>query len=488
MTATPLSGACIYISPGARQKTLQFAAPPVLAEVLSAMNKRKRAAVILAAGHGTRMKSSTPKVLHPVGGRSMLAHVMAAAAALSPERLAVVIGAQAPVVGDAAKAIRADVAVAVQNPPRGTGDAVRQAAPALKGFNGVVLVLYADTPLVKPATLETLAAKVEAGAAVAALGFQPADPGAYGRLKTNAAGGLEAIIEAKDASAEELKIGFVNSGVMAVDAAFLARALPQLKDDNAKKEFYLTDIVAIARSEGLSCAVAEAPADEVAGVNSRAELSEAEAIFQKRARAAAMDGGATLIDPATVYFSWDTAIAHDVLIEPNVFFGPGVTIASGAVIRAHSHLEGAHVGEGASVGPFARLRPGTELSKEAKVGNFVEVKNAKVGEGAKLPHLAYAGDALIGANANLGAGTITCNYDGFSKHRTTIGAGAFIGSNSSLVAPVTIGAGAYVGSGSVITKDVEPDALAVARGRQADFKGWAQRFRASHAAGKKDRS
>lgn len=452
------------------------------------MNKRSVAAVILAAGHGTRMKSSLPKVLHAVGGRSMLAHVMAAAEALAPERLAVVIGAQAPAVGDAARAIRADVAVAVQNPPRGTGDAVKQATPALKGFSGVVLVLYADTPLVAPETLHALAAKVEGGVAVAVLGFRPDDPGAYGRLKTDAAGGLEAIVEAKDASPEELKIGFVNSGVMAVDAEFLLRALPQLKDDNAKKEFYLTDVVAIARREGLACAVAEAAEDEVAGVNSRAELSAAEAIFQKRARLAAMEGGVTLIDPSTVYFAWDTQIESDVVVEPNVFFGPGVAIATGATIRANSHLEGATVGPGASVGPFARLRPGTDLGKDAKVGNFVEVKNAVVGAGAKLPHLTYAGDASIGANANLGAGTITCNYDGFSKHRTEIGAGAFIGSNSALVAPVTIGAGAYVGSGSVITKNVEPDALAVARGRQADFRGWAAKFRSANSARKKEKS
>ena len=452
------------------------------------MNKRKLAAIILAAGHGTRMKSSTPKVLHAVGGRSMLAHVIAAAEALEPLRLAVVIGAQAPVVGEAAKAIRADAAVAVQNPPRGTGDAVKQAAPALDGFSGVVLILYADTPLVTPETLRALAAEVEKGAAVAVLGFRPADPGAYGRLKTNAAGGLEAIVEAKDASPAELAIRFVNSGVMAVDAAFLSRALPQLKDDNAKKEFYLTDIVAIARGEGLSCAVAEAAEDEVAGVNSREELSKAERIFQNRRRKAAMEGGATLIDPGTVYFSWDTAIAHDVVIEPNVYFGPGVSVAAGAHIRANSHIEGAVIGAGASVGPFARLRPGTELSKDVKIGNFVEVKNAKVGEGAKLPHLTYAGDAMIGAGANLGAGTITCNYDGFSKHRTEIGAEAFIGSNSALVAPVSIGARAYVGSGSVITKNVEADALAVARGRQADFKGWAAKFRAANSARKKDKS
>lgn len=451
------------------------------------MNKRAIAAVILAAGHGTRMKSATPKVLHAIGGRSMLAHVMAAAAELSPARLSVVIGSQAPEVGDAAKTIRPDVAIAVQDPPRGTGDAVKQAAPALAGFSGTVLVLYADTPLVTAATLKALSAKVEDGAAVAVLGFKPADPGAYGRLKTNATGSLEAIVEAKDATADELRINFVNSGVMAVDASFLARALPQLKDNNAKKEFYLTDIVAIARREGLTCAVAEASAEEVAGVNSRAELSQAEAIFQKRARAFAMEAGVTLLDPAAVYFAWDTRIANDVVIEPNVYFGEGVQIGSGAVIRACSHIEGASIGENAVVGPFARLRPGAVLARETKVGNFVEIKNSQVGDGAKVPHLTYVGDASVGAQANIGAGTITCNYDGFSKHRTEIGAGAFIGSNSSLVAPVRIGDGAYVGSGSVITKDVEANSLAVARGRQTAFQGWAAKFRAVNAARKKEK-
>lgn len=451
------------------------------------MNKRAIAAVILAAGHGTRMKSSTPKVLHAIGGRSMLAHVMAAAAELSPARLSVVIGSQAPEVGDAARAIRADAAIAVQDPPRGTGDAVRKAAPALEGFSGSALVLYADTPLVKATTLKALVAKVEEGAAVAVLGFRPADPGAYGRLKTDASGALESIVEAKDATADELKINFVNSGVMAVDAPFLARALPQLKDDNAKKEFYLTDIVAIARREGSVCAVVEADAEEMAGVNSRAELSEAEAIFQKRARLSAMEAGVTLIDPTTVFFSWDTRLANDVVVEPNVFFGPGVEIASGALIRACSHIEGARIGEGASVGPFARLRPGAVLARETKVGNFVELKNSQVGDGAKIPHLTYVGDASVGANANIGAGTVTCNYDGFSKHRTEIGAGAFIGSNSSLVAPVKIGDGAYVGSGSVITKDVEADSLAVARGRQSALQGWAAKFRAANAARKKEK-
>lgn len=452
------------------------------------MNQRPLAAVILAAGHGVRMKSSTPKVLHEVGGRSMLAHVMAAAGELSPSRMAVVVGDHAPGVGEAARAERGDVAIAVQAPPRGTGDAVMKAGPALEGFAGVVLVLYADTPLVEAATLKSLAEKIDGGVAVSILGMTPIDPGAYGRLKLGADGSLEAIIEAKDASPEELDIDFVNSGVMAIDSDFLARALPRLNNDNAKGEYYLTDIVAIARGEGLSCAVVEADEDEVVGVNSRVELAVAEEIFQDRRRLQVMEAGVTLIDPSTVYFSYDTEIANDVIIEPNVFFGKGVKIASGATIKAYSHLEGARVGEGASVGPFARLRPGAKLARDSKVGNFVEVKNAELGAGAKVSHLTYIGDASVGAEANIGAGTITCNYDGFSKHKTEIGEGAFIGSNSALVAPVKIGKGAYVGSGSVITKDVEDDALAVARGRQSEIKGWAAKFRAVHSVKKKDKS
>ena len=451
------------------------------------MNKPALAAIILAAGHGTRMKSATPKVLHQVAGRSMLAHAMAAAGALSPSRLAVVIGDHAPGVGDAARAERPDVAVAVQAPPRGTGDAVKKAMPSLDGFSGTVLILYADTPLVEPGTLLALAEKIAGGAAVAVLGFTPDDPGAYGRLKLAADGALDAIIEAKDASPDELEIDFVNSGVMAVDSAFLARALPLLTDANARREFYLTDIVAIARREGLACAVVEADADEVVGVNSRVELAIAEEIFQDRRRLAAMEAGVTLIDPSTVYFSFDTDIANDVVIEPNVYFGKGVRVATGARIKAYSHLEGASVGAGASVGPFARLRPGARLAAGAKGGNFVEGKNADLGEGAKVSHLTYIGDATIGAEANIGAGTITCNYDGFSKHRTEIGEGAFIGSNSALVAPVKIGKGAYVGSGSVITRNVEDDALAVARGRQSEIAGWAAKFRAVHAGKKKDK-
>lgn len=445
------------------------------------MNTPAIAAVILAAGHGTRMKSATPKVLHEIGGRSMLAHAIATATALEPQRVAVVIGDHAPAVGDAAREARADIAVAVQAPPRGTGDAVAKAMPALHGFSGVVVILYADTPLVETATLRALIDKVAAGAAVAVLGFTPEDAGAYGRLKLGPDGALEAIVEAKDASAAELAIDFVNSGVMAVDAGFLARALPQLTNDNAKGEFYLTDIVAIARKAGLRGAVEEADEDEVIGVNSRVELAVAEEIFQDRRRLAAMEAGVTLIDPSTVYFAFDTEIAPDVVVEPNVYFGAGVSVARGARIKASSHLEGAEVGEDCVVGPFARLRPGTRLAAGAKVGNFVEVKNADIGAGAKVSHLTYLGDATVGADANIGAGTITCNYDGFSKHRTEIGEGAFIGSNAALVAPVKIGPGAYVGSGSVITKNVEADALAVARGRQSEIKGWAAKFRAIHA-------
>lgn len=452
------------------------------------MNTPAVAVVILAAGHGARMKSSTPKVLHRIGGRSMLAHIMATAASLSPDRIAVVIGDHAPGVGEAALAERKEVAIAVQAPPRGTGDAVMKAAPALDGFSGVVLVLYADTPLVEAATLRALIDHVAGGAAVCVLGFLPDDPGAYGRLKLSPDGALEAIVEAKDASPEELEIDFVNSGVVAVASDFLSRALPRLTNNNAKGEFYLTDIVSIARKDGLVCAVEEADEDEVIGVNSRVELAIAEEIFQDRRRLAAMEAGVTLIDPSTVYFSYDTVIANDVVVEPNVFFGAGVTVESGAKIKAYSHLEGAHVGAGASVGPFARLRPGARLAELARVGNFVEVKNADIGADAKVSHLTYIGDASIGAAANIGAGTITCNYDGFSKHRTVIGAGAFVGSNSSLVAPVSIGAGAYVGSGSVITKDVDKDALAVARGRQSEIKGWAAKFRAIHSGKKKDNS
>ena len=449
------------------------------------MKEPNIAAIILAAGHGTRMKSATPKVMHEIGGRAMIAHVIDAASALNPERIAVVIGDHAPQVGEFAKTVRANIAVAVQSPPQGTAHAVLQALPALKGFTGAVLVLYADTPLVTPETLRALAGEIAAGAKVAVLGFSPAEPGAYGRLKRDASGALAAIVEAKDATPEELQIGLCNSGVMAIDAAFLMTRLKDIDANNAKGEYYLTDIVALARKDGESCAIIEASEDEVLGVNSRVELAQAEGLFQQRKRIAAMEDGATLADPSTVYFSWDTKLGKDVVIGQHVVFGPGVSIADNAEIKPFSHLEGASLAAAASAGPFARLRPGANLGAGAKVGNFVEVKKAIIGAGAKVSHLTYIGDAEVGANANIGAGTITCNYDGYGKYKTVIGEGAFIGSNSSLVAPVTIGKGAYVGSGSVITKDVEAGDLGVARARQTAVKGWAARFHQTQAGKKK---
>ncbi len=449
------------------------------------MKELKTAAVILAAGHGTRMKSALPKVMHEIGGRAMIAHVIDSAAALSPDRMTVVIGDHAPQVGEFAKSVRTDISVAVQAPPQGTGHAVIQALPSLNGFAGAVLVLYADTPLVTTATLRALAAEVAKGAAVCVLGFTPETPGAYGRLKRDANGALASIVEAKDASPEELGITLCNSGVMAIDASFLMARLQDIGNNNAKGEYYLTDIVALARRDKKQCSIIEADADEVLGVNSRAELAQAEALFQQRMRLAAMEAGATLADPATVYFSWDTKIGKDVTIGQNVVFGPGVAVADNAQVKPFSHLEGASLASNASAGPFARLRPGTELKTGAKVGNFVEIKKAVIGEGAKVSHLTYIGDADVGAQANIGAGTITCNYDGYGKYKTIIGEGAFIGSNASLVAPVTIGDGAYVGSGSVITKNVAPGDLAVARGRQTAIKGWAQRFHKNQNGKKK---
>ncbi|MEM8772554.1 MAG: bifunctional UDP-N-acetylglucosamine diphosphorylase/glucosamine-1-phosphate N-acetyltransferase GlmU [Pseudomonadota bacterium] len=438
------------------------------------------AAVILAAGHGSRMQSAKAKVLHEIGGRAMLGHVMDAARTLTPQRLCVVIGEQAPEVGAYAKGQDETVSVAIQAPPQGTGDAVKQALPALVDFEGAVIVLYADTPLVRPETLRLLTAEIKNGAATAVLGFTPADPGAYGRLKCAPGGALEAIVEAREASPAELEIGLCNSGVMAIEANFLRERLGDITNENAKGEYYLTDLVALARADGRKCAVVETQTDEVIGVNARNELAVAEQVFQNRIRAAVMENGATLADPESVYFSHDTQIGADVSIAPNVIFGKGVTIENNVVIHAFSHLEGARVRAGAQVGPFARLRPGAELGEGAKIGNFVEVKKASIGDNAKVSHLSYIGDAEIGAEANIGAGTITCNYDGYGKHKTTIGKRAFVGSNTSLVAPVTIGDGAYIGSGSVITKNVDADDLAVARGRQAAIKGWAARFRAAH--------
>ncbi|GAU84792.1 N-acetylglucosamine-1-phosphate uridyltransferase [Bosea sp. BIWAKO-01] len=433
-------------------------------------------AVILAAGEGTRMKSQRPKVLHEMAGRSLLGHALAAVAAAGADAVAVVIGPDRPDVAAEVEALLPSARVFVQAERRGTAHAVLAARAALAEGYDDVLVAFADTPLVRPETFLSLRAGLADGAPVVALGFEAADPTGYGRFVMRD-GVLEAIVEHKDASAAERTIQFCNAGLMALDGRHALAILDSIGNSNAQNEFYLTDAPALARAKGLKVVALSAPESEVQGVNDRAQLAAAEAEFQRRKRLAVMKEGATLIAPETVFFSYDTTIGSDVLIEPNVVFGPGVSVADGAVIHAFSHLEGAEVGPQASVGPYGRLRPGAKLARKAKVGNFVEIKAADIGEGAKVSHLTYIGDASVGAEANIGAGTITCNYDGFFKYKTTIGAGAFVGSNSSLVAPVTIGDGAYVGSGSVITSDVPPDGLAIARGRQVGRDGWAKVFR-----------
>ncbi|HYG85652.1 MAG TPA: bifunctional UDP-N-acetylglucosamine diphosphorylase/glucosamine-1-phosphate N-acetyltransferase GlmU [Azospirillum sp.] len=439
------------------------------------MIRRPLACVILAAGKGTRMKSDLPKVLHRVAGRPMIGHVLAAVGALDPDHVVVVVG---PGMEDVAAAV-APYPTAVQQQQCGTADAVRAAFGLLEGFHGDVLVLYGDTPLVTPATLRAM---VDARAraddpAVVVLGMRPDDPGSYGRLILNARGGLEKIVEYLDASEEERAVTLCNAGLMAFDGARMRGLIDRIGNSNAKGEYYLTDVVQIARGDGLPCAVVEGTALEVIGVNSRVELAEVEAIMQRRLRKAAMDNGATLSDPDTVYFSFDTRLGRDVVVGQNVVFAPGVTVGDRVEIKPFCHLEQVTVHPGAILGPYARLRPGAEIGADAHIGNFVEIKNAKIEAGAKVNHLTYIGDARVGAKANIGAGTITCNYDGFGKYHTDIGAGAFIGSNSSLVAPVKIGDGAIVGAGSVVTKDVDTDALAVARERQQTYSGWAADFR-----------
>ncbi|MEN3953005.1 bifunctional UDP-N-acetylglucosamine diphosphorylase/glucosamine-1-phosphate N-acetyltransferase GlmU [Iodidimonas sp. SYSU 1G8] len=442
------------------------------------MTARKTAVVVLAAGKGTRMKSSLPKVLHPIAGRAMVHHVLHAAAGLSPERTLVVLGkGMEPVARAVAPAL-----VAVQDPPLGTGHAVLAAAEALDGFDGDVVVVFADTPLV---TLDTFRAmldrrRAEDDPAIVVLGFRPANPGAYGRLVVKK-GKLKRIVEAKDADEDERAIGLCNAGLMVIDGRHALDLLRAIGCENANGEYYLTDIVAIARERGLDAAVVEAAEDEVMGVNSRAELARAEAVWQARRRLHFMDEGVTLTDPATVFFSADTVLGRDVTIGPNVVFGPGVSIEDGVRIDAFCHIEGAHVASGARIGPFARLRPGADIGEDAHIGNFVEIKKSVIGKGAKANHLAYIGDARVGAQANIGAGTITCNYDGFNKHLTEIGEGAFIGSNSSLVAPVKIGDGALVGAGSTITSDVDADAIAVTRAPQKALPQGAAKFRARNA-------
>lgn len=438
-------------------------------------NPAPMATIILAAGQGTRMKSSLHKVLHPIAYKPMLLHLLDSLAPLAPQRQVVVVGAGREQV-EAALSGR-NITIALQSPQHGTGHATLQAEGALAGFNGTVLILYGDCPLVPTATLQRLADALTPDVAVVVLGFRPAHPASYGRIAA-VNGHISKMVEYKDATSEEREITLCNSGLMAVRAADLWPLLARVTDNNAAKEYYLPDIVEIAIADGRSARVIETASHEVLGANSRAELAALEAAFQTRARAALMDAGVGMPAPETVFLAHDTTAEPDVLIEPFTVFGPGVHLARGARIRAHSHLEGARVGEACEVGPFARLRPGTILEAGAKIGNFVETKNAHFGSGAKANHLSYIGDASIGAAANIGAGAITCNYDGFGKYRTTIGKGAFIGSNSALVAPVSIGDGAITAAGGTITADVPADALAVARAPQQIKPGWAARFRA----------
>ncbi len=433
--------------------------------------------IALAAGEGTRMKSALPKVLHPVAGRPMLAHVLAACGQAGADALAVVVGPGRDDVARAARAVAPDIGVYVQTERLGTAHATLAAAEAIARGYDDLLIVFGDTPLLTADTLARMRAALAAGAGVAAMGFEAANPTGYGRLLVKG-DELIAIREQKDASDAERAVRTCNAGIMAINGRMALQLLGEIGNANAQREYYLTDIVEKAREHGLRCVAVMASEEEAMGVNDRVQLAAAEAVMQRRLREAAMRAGATMISPETVTLSWDTRIGRDVVIEPGVFFAPGCVIEDGAVIHAYSHLEGAKVAGGANVGPFARLRPGADLRKDSKVGNFVEVKAALIDEGAKVSHLTYIGDATVGAGANIGAGTITCNYDGFSKFKTTIGAGAFVGSNSSLVAPVTIGAGAYVGSGSVVTRDVSPDALAVARGQQFEKAGWASAFRA----------
>ncbi|MBB4016360.1 bifunctional UDP-N-acetylglucosamine pyrophosphorylase/glucosamine-1-phosphate N-acetyltransferase [Chelatococcus caeni] len=437
---------------------------------------RRCLVVVLAAGEGTRMKSRKPKVLHALAGRSLLAHVLEAISAAGADAVSVVVGPDREDVAAEARRVRADAAVHVQAERLGTAHAVLAARDEIAQGYDDVIVAFADTPLVTAETFGRLRAELARGAAVAVLGFEAADPNGYGRLIIEGED-LLAIREHKDANDEERRVGLCNAGLMALAGGEALALLDAIGQDNAQREFYLTDAVAVARARGLKAHVVVADEAEVQGINDRVQLAQAEAALQAQLRLRAMREGVTLQAPETVFLSADTRLGRDVVVEPHVVFGPGVTVEDGVVIHAFSHLEGARVRAGASVGPYARLRPGADIGEGARVGNFVEVKNATLGAGAKANHLSYLGDATIGARANIGAGTITCNYDGFRKHRTEVGAGAFVGSNSSLVAPVTIGDGAFVGSGSVVTMDVPADALAVGRARQVTKDGWAQKFR-----------
>jgi bifunctional UDP-N-acetylglucosamine pyrophosphorylase/glucosamine-1-phosphate N-acetyltransferase len=441
------------------------------------------AAVVLAAGKGTRMKSALPKVLHPVAGEPILGHILRTLQKLGAAQLVVVVGAQQDNIATYAKSFGA--AIGIQDPPQGTGDAARSAMPSLEGFAGDVMVLYGDNPLLTEETLGKLLAARAAGADLALMGFKPADPTPYGKLIQLPNGDLDAIVENRDASPEQKKIGFVNAGGFLLDAKLLRTLLGELTNTNAQNEYYLTDIVVGARKRSLRCVAVEVPAEDVLGINSRVELALVEGIMQRRLRERAMLDGVTMTDPASVFLSNDTKFGRDVVIGPNVVFGAKVKVADNVTIKPFCHFEDCTIGEGAIIGPYARLRPGAQIGRDVHIGNFVEIKKAVIEDGAKANHLAYIGDARVGARSNIGAGTITCNYDGFDKHFTDIGEEVFIGSNSALVAPVTIGNGAMVGAGSVITKSVDPHALAVERAEQRQVDGYAEKFRARKRAAKK---
>jgi len=439
--------------------------------------QRRFAVVILAAGQGTRMRSDTHKVLHPIASQPLLLHLFDRVDAAGADRKVVVVGKDRAQVE---KAIAGrDVTIAVQAEQKGTGHAVQQAESALAGYDGPILILYGDAPFVEPATLGRMIDRLDGdgGPGVVVLAFRPDDPLKYGRILLGAGDHIARMVEYKDATEDERAVTLCNSGVMAVRAGDLFRWLGKVGNDNAAGEYYLPDIVNIAAAEGRDAVVIEGDPFEAAGVNSRAELAHLELEWQRRRREQILDEGATLIDPESVWFAYDTRLGRDVTVEPHVVFGPGVEVADGATIHAFSHIEGAIIGAKASIGPFARIRPGTRLAAKTKVGNFVELKKAHIGEGAKVNHLSYVGDAEVGARANIGAGTITCNYDGFGKYKTVIGAGAFVGSNTALVAPVSVGEGAVIGAGSVITKDVAADSLAIERSEQKGIAGWAKRFR-----------
>ena len=438
------------------------------------MTGRTTLTIVLAAGEGTRMRSATPKVLHPVAGQSLLAHVLGAAPNGNSTALAIVIGPDHEAVAQEARRVRTDAAIFVQHERLGTAHAVLAARDAIARGADDLLIVFGDTPLISAATFERLRASMKSGAALAVLGFRAADPTGYGRLLVEG-DRLIAIREQADASAAERAITLCNAGVMALDGRKALDIIDKIGNANSKREYYLTDAVAIVRDLGLEAVVIETSEDEVRGINTKAQLAEAEQVMQTRLRKAALEAGVTMVAPETVFLAADTKFGKDVTIEPFVVIGPGVSISDGAVIHSFSHLVQASIGRNASVGPYARLRPGTSLGEGAKIGNFVETKAATLEAGVKVNHLSYVGDAHVGANANIGAGTITCNYDGFGKHQTMIGSGAFVGSNTSLVAPVKIGSGAYIGSGSVITRDVPDDAMALERTQQTNREGGAKR-------------